>query len=218
MRRAGGLDRRRRAAAAQRDATRSSRASSRGKKFVYLCTNALLMEKKLDQYKPSPYFVWSVHLDGDREMHDHSVCQDGRLRQGAWPRCARRRNAASASTSTARCSTTPTRSASPSFFDSVKASASTASPCRPATPMSARPTRSISSTARAPSSCSATSSAAAAAARNWSFNQSSLFLDFLAGNQEYHCTPWGNPTRNVFGWQRPCYLLGRRLCRAPSRS
>ena len=44
--------------------------------------------------------------------------------------------------------------------------------------------------------------------RNWSFNQSSLFLDFLAGNQEYHCTPWGNPTRNVFGWQRPCYLLG----------
>ena len=47
------------------------------KKFVYLCTNALLMEKKLDQYKPSPYFVWSVHLDGDREMHDHSVCQDG---------------------------------------------------------------------------------------------------------------------------------------------
>ena len=44
--------------------------------------------------------------------------------------------------------------------------------------------------------------------RKWSFNQSSLFLDFLAGNQEYHCTPWGNPTRNVFGWQRPCYLLG----------
>jgi hopanoid biosynthesis associated radical SAM protein HpnH len=44
--------------------------------------------------------------------------------------------------------------------------------------------------------------------RNWSFSQSSLFLDFLAGNQSYHCTPWGNPTRTVFGWQRPCYLLG----------
>ena len=42
----------------------------------------------------------------------------------------------------------------------------------------------------------------------WSFNQSILFLDFLAGNQSYHCTPWGNPTRNYFGWQRPCYLLG----------
>src|SRR5262249_45771378 len=47
------------------------------RKFVYLCTNALLMEKKLDQYEPSPYFVWSVHLDGDREMHDHSVSQEG---------------------------------------------------------------------------------------------------------------------------------------------
>ena len=74
--------------------------------------------------------------------------------------------------------------------------------------MSARPTSSISSTARGPSSCSAASSSAGAAARNWSFNQSSLFLDFLAGNQTYHCTPWGNPTRNMFGWQRPCYLLG----------
>ena len=43
--------------------------------------------------------------------------------------------------------------------------------------------------------------------KGWRFSQSSLFLDFLAGNQSYECTPWGNPTRNVFGWQRPCYLL-----------
>ena len=60
---------------------------------------------------------------------------------------------------------------------------------------------------RRPSSCSATSSAAGKG-KGWKFNQSPLFLDFLAGNQTYHCTPWGNPTRNVFGWQRPCYLLG----------
>ena len=46
------------------------------------------------------------------------------------------------------------------------------------------------------------------ARQKWSFSQSGLFLDFLAGNQTYHCTPWGNPTRNYFGWQRPCYLLG----------
>ena len=75
-------------------------------------------------------------------------------------------------------------------------------------PTSARRTSSTSSIAARPSSCSATSSAAAGTAENWSFSQSSLFLDFLAGNQEYHCTPWGNPTRTVFGWQRPCYLLG----------
>jgi hypothetical protein len=43
--------------------------------------------------------------------------------------------------------------------------------------------------------------------RNWKLNHSSLYLDFLAGNQNYDCTPWGNPTRNVFGWQKPCYLL-----------
>ncbi len=45
------------------------------------------------------------------------------------------------------------------------------------------------------------------AGKKWRFNQSSLYLDFLAGNQTYACTPWGNPTRNVFGWQKPCYLL-----------
>ena len=44
--------------------------------------------------------------------------------------------------------------------------------------------------------------------KKWSFSQSGMFLDFLAGNQTYHCTPWGNPTRTVFGWQKPCYLLG----------
>ena len=43
--------------------------------------------------------------------------------------------------------------------------------------------------------------------RRWKFNQSPLFLRFLMGKQEYDCTPWGNPTFNLFGWQRPCYLL-----------
>ena len=47
------------------------------KKFVYLCTNALLLEKKIDQFEPNPYFAWTVHLDGDRAEHDRSVCQDG---------------------------------------------------------------------------------------------------------------------------------------------
>jgi len=47
------------------------------RKFVYLCTNALLLGKRIDRFRPSPYFVWSVHLDGDREMHDRSVCQSG---------------------------------------------------------------------------------------------------------------------------------------------
>jgi hopanoid biosynthesis associated radical SAM protein HpnH len=44
--------------------------------------------------------------------------------------------------------------------------------------------------------------------KNWNLTHSGMFLDFLAGNQEFHCTPWGMPTRNIFGWQKPCYLLG----------
>ena len=63
-------------------------------------------------------------------------------------------------------------------------------------------------TATRPSNCSATYCKRGNGGRNWAFSQSSLFLDFLAGNQTYHCTPWGNPARTVFGWQRPCYLLG----------
>src|SRR5881397_13309 len=49
----------------------------RRKKFVYLCTNALLMRKKMDLFQPSPYFAWAVHVDGMRERHDESVCQEG---------------------------------------------------------------------------------------------------------------------------------------------
>ena len=95
---------------------------------------------------------------------------------------------------------------------SPRSSTSRASRCRPATPTSGRPTRRTSSTGARPSSCSATSSARGRGKR-WRLNHSSLYLDFLAGNQDYRCTPWGNPTRNIFGWQRPCYLLGEGYAR-----
>ncbi len=88
-------------------------------------------------------------------------------------------------------------------------SASRASPSRPATATSTRRGRTCSSAAAPASTCSARSSSAARerGRQRWSFNQSALFLDFLAGNQTYQCTPWSNPTYNIFGWQRPCYLL-----------
>ena len=44
--------------------------------------------------------------------------------------------------------------------------------------------------------------------KNWEFTNSPLFMDFLAGNQTYECTPWSMPLLTVFGWQKPCYLLG----------
>ena len=95
------------------DADRRSGIIAR-KKFVYLCTNALLLEKKLDLFKPNPYFAWSVHLDGDKQMHDHSVCQDGVYERAVAAIKLAKSQAASASTSTARCSTARSRNASPS--------------------------------------------------------------------------------------------------------
>ena len=59
--------------------------------------------------------------------------------------------------------------------------------------------------ARAPGGCSARSFPTAR--RDWQFNQSPLFLEFLMGKRQYACTPWGKPTYNIFGWQKPCYLL-----------
>ncbi len=97
---------------------------------------------------------------------------------------------------------------SPRFSIAWRRSASRASPCRPATPMSARRINNISSIARRPRPYSAQIFALGRGGKAWPFFQSKLFLDFLAGNRTYKCTPWGNPTRTVFGWQRPCYLLG----------
>jgi hopanoid biosynthesis associated radical SAM protein HpnH len=177
------------------------------RKFVYLCTNALLMEKKLDQYQPSPYFVWSVHLDGDKEMHDRSVCQTGVYdRAVAAIHAAKQRGFRVNINCTLFNNVNPEQVAS--FFDRVRGLGVDGITVSPGYAYERAPDqehflhrsktkqlfRDILSRGRG--------------GLNWSFSQSGLFLDFLAGNQEYRCTPWGNPTRTVFGWQRPCYLLG----------
>ncbi len=99
-------------------------------------------------------------------------------------------------------------------------SASRGSRSHRATAITMRPVRTCSWAATPASSCSARSSSAGARASgiSWSFNHSGLFLDFLAGNQSYQCTPWSNPTYNVFGWQRPCYLLPMKATRRRYRS
>ncbi|CAG2136450.1 GTP 3',8-cyclase [Cupriavidus yeoncheonensis] len=176
------------------------------RKFVYLCTNALLMEKKLDQYEPSPYFVWSVHLDGDREMHDHSVSQEG-----VYDRAVEAIQAAKARGFRVNINCTLFNDAKPervaAFFDTVRAMGVDGITVSPGYAYERAPDqqhflnrgktkqlfRDILSRGRG---------------KKWSFSQSTMFLDFLAGNQTYHCTPWGNPARTVFGWQRPCYLVG----------
>jgi hopanoid biosynthesis associated radical SAM protein HpnH len=183
------------------------------RKFVYLCTNALLMEKKLDQYKPSPYFVWSVHLDGDREMHDHSVCQEGVYDKVVEAVAeAKARGFRISMNCTLFDNANPERVAK--FFDSVKGLGIDGITVSPGYAYERAPDQEHFLNRTRTKQLFRDIFRRGRGTRNWSFNQSSLFLDFLAGNQQYHCTPWGNPTRNVFGWQKPCYLLGEGYVRS----
>jgi len=177
------------------------------KKFVYLCTNALLMKKRVAKFTPSPYFVWSVHLDGDRGMHDKSVCEEGIYdRAVAAIHDAKSRGFRVNINCTLFNDAKPERVAA--FFDDVAALGIDAITVSPGYAYERAPDQEHFLTRTTTKQLFRDILRRGRGGRAWSFSQSSLFLDFLAGNQEYHCTPWGNPTRNVFGWQRPCYLLG----------
>lgn len=177
------------------------------KKYVYLCTNALLMEKKLDQYKPSPFLIWSVHLDGDQEDHDRSVCQDG-----VYDRAVSAIKAAKARGFRVNINCTLFNNAVPervaNFFDDVKAMGVDAITVSPGYAYERAPDQQHFLSRQTTKQLFRDIFKRGDNGKRWSFSQSSMFLDFLAGNQTYHCTPWGNPTRTYFGWQRPCYLLG----------
>ncbi|WP_026075865.1 adenosyl-hopene transferase HpnH [Noviherbaspirillum massiliense] len=182
------------------------------RKFVYLCTNALLMEKKLDQYKPSPFFVWSVHLDGDRQMHDRSVCQEGVYdRAVAAIKLAKDRGFRVNINCTLFNDAQPEKVAA--FFDTAKDMGIDGITVSPGYAYERAPEQQHFLTRSMTRQLFRDILKLGKGGRNWAFSQSSLFLDFLAGNQTYHCTPWGNPTRTVFGWQRPCYLLGEGYAR-----
>jgi hopanoid biosynthesis associated radical SAM protein HpnH len=177
------------------------------RKFVYLCTNALLMEKKLHQYAPSPYFIWSVHLDGDKEMHDRSVCQTGVYdRAVSAIAIAKRQGFRVNINCTLFNNVDPERVAD--FFDSARKLGIDGISVSPGYAYERAPDQQHFLHREKTKQLFREILRRGRGGRAWSFNQSSLFLDFLAGNQMYHCTPWGNPTRTVFGWQRPCYLLG----------
>jgi hopanoid biosynthesis associated radical SAM protein HpnH len=176
------------------------------KKFVYLCTNALLMEKKIDLFKPNPFFIWSVHLDGDKHDHDKSVCQDGVYDRAVEAiRLAKNRGFRVNINCTLFDGADPERYAQ--FFDDVMAMGLDGITVSPGYAYERAPDQAHFLSRRKTKDLFR-DIFRRGEGHKWSFSQSSLFLDFLAGNQEYHCTPWGNPTRNYFGWQRPCYLLG----------
>lgn len=177
------------------------------KKFAIVCTNALLLEKKIDQYKPDPYFTWSVHLDGDEQMHDKSVC-----RKGVYDKAVSALKLAKEKGFRVTINCTFFQDANPDdiarFFDSVTALGIDGITVSPGYAYERAPDQKHFLNRSATKELFRSVFRQGNGGKKWAFQQSGLFLDFLAGNQTYHCTPWGNPTRTVFGWQKPCYLLG----------
>ena len=177
----------------------------RKKKFVYLCTNALLLKKRMQDYKPSPYLTFSIHLDGNQHRHDTSVCRDG-----VFEKCIEVINLAREKgfRVTVNCTLFQGESATEvaEFMDMVMALGVEGATISPGYSYERAPVQDV-FLKRTESKQLFRDIFRLGKGRKWRFNQSSLYLDFLAGNQQYQCTPWGNPTRNVFGWQKPCYLL-----------
>lgn len=175
------------------------------KRFVSLCTNAILLEKKLHLFKPSKYLFFSVHLDGMKDHHDKSVC-----RGGVFDKAVSAIQAAKAKGFQVNANCT--------VFDGhpVDDLVEFLDFCRDLeVGVSMSPGFAYE---RAPDQENFLNRKKTkeffrevfkiGKDRKWTLSHSTLYLDFLAGNQEYQCTPWGMPTRNVFGWQKPCYLLG----------
>ena len=175
-------------------------------KFIYLCTNALLLDKRIEQYKPHKNFAWDIHLDGDKPMHDHAVSQTGVYdRAVAAIKKAKDLGFRVCINTTLFDGANPDRVAA--FMDDVTAMGIDGVMISPGYAYERAPDKAHFLN-RQKSKQLFRDIFSRGKDKGWKFNQSSLFLDFLAGNQRYMCTPWGKPTRNVFGWQRPCYLLG----------
>jgi hopanoid biosynthesis associated radical SAM protein HpnH len=177
------------------------------RKFVYLCTNALLMEKKLERFEASPYFAWAVHMDGLRERHDRSVCRDGVFDKAVDAiREAKRRGFRVTTNTTFFSDDTPqtVREVLDYLNDELEVDQMMISPAYayekapdqehfPGVEQTRRLFRAAFADGRR---------------RRWRLNHSPLYLDFLEGRTDYQCTAWGIPSYSIFGWQRPCYLMG----------
>jgi hopanoid biosynthesis associated radical SAM protein HpnH len=176
------------------------------KKFVYLCTNALLMERKMDKFEPSPYFAWAVHMDGLRERHDKSVCRDGVFDKAVDAiRAAKERGFRVTTNTTFFSDDTPqtVREVLDYLNDELEVDQMMISPAYayekapdqehfPGVEQTRRLFRAAFADGRR---------------RKWRLNHSPLFLDFLEGKVDFGCTAWGIPSYSIFGWQRPCYLM-----------
>ncbi len=175
------------------------------KKFVYLCTNAILLAKRLDEFTPSPYLTFSVHLDGLAARHDASVCRDGIFEKAVTAiRLARRRGFRVSINCTLFQGENADEVAE--FLDFVTELGVEGVTISPGYSYERAPRQDV-FLGRTQSKQLFREIFKRGRGKRWPLTDSTLFLDFLAGNQTYECTPWSTPTRNVFGWQKPCYLL-----------
>ncbi len=176
-------------------------------KYIICCTNALLLAKHIDKFKPHPQFNWQIHLDGDREMHDKSVAQ-----VGVYDKCIEAIKLAKAKGFQVSLNCTLYNEADPArvaaFFDTMRDLGINGITVSPGYAYERAPDQAHFLNRNKTRELFRKIFERGNGAKAWPFTQSILFLDFLAGNQTYKCTPWGNPTRTVFGWQKPCYLLG----------
>lgn len=175
------------------------------KKFVSLCTNALLLEKKLHLFEPSPYLFFSVHLDGIKTHHDKSVCMEGGFERAIAGIKAAKAKGFAVNVNATIFDGHPAEDIA-EFLD-LTAGLGIGVSISPGYAYERAPDQEHFLNRRKTKELFR-KVFAYGKGKKWKFMHSGLFLDFLAGNQSYHCTPWGMPTRNVFGWQKPCYLLG----------
>jgi hopanoid biosynthesis associated radical SAM protein HpnH len=177
------------------------------RKFIYLCTNGILLEKSLDKFTPSPYLTFMIHLDGMREWHDK--CVD---RKGVFDTAIKAIKAAKAKGFRVNTNSTIFQGADPQemqqFFDYLTEIGVDGMQISPGYSYDWAPdqdhflqreqTRALFREILAPFK---------AGKKKWNFYHNPLFLDFLTGEKDYECTPWGSPSYSVLGWQKPCYLL-----------
>jgi hopanoid biosynthesis associated radical SAM protein HpnH len=174
------------------------------KKYIYLCTNALLLKEKLHLFKPSKYLTFSVHVDGQKEHHDFSVCREGGYELAIEGIREAIKQGFRVTTNTTLFDGADPKSVR-AFFDEMMELGVEGMMLSPGYSYDKAPDQKhFLGRARTRRLFRAILSNRKA---SWQFNQSKLFLEFLMGKRTYACTPWGMPTYNVFGWQKPCYLL-----------
>jgi hopanoid biosynthesis associated radical SAM protein HpnH len=174
------------------------------KKYIYLCTNALLLKEKLELFKPSKYLTFSVHVDGQREHHDFSVCREGGYEIAIDGIREAVRRGFRVTTNTTLFDGADPNSVRDHFDEMMQLGVESMMLSPGYSYDKAPDQKHFLGRARIRRLFRAILSNRK---NSWSFNQSPLFLEFLMGRQQYSCTPWGMPTFNIFGWQKPCYLL-----------